>query len=147
MISIEFLIEKLSKLKVERAKIDNEILVLEKQIGNLKKSSRFEHIRTNKDFRDLFGYYLMEIKNLSQFSIRSYYAALDRMKELLQDQLGIIVPVDFYFIDDIKAMEELKDIFESSADLWQINLACHHWISASYNNYINFLIKMEEINR
>lgn len=131
--------ERLSKLKIDRKNLDEEISRLEKEIKEQKNKS-FINLTVDKNNPKLFQYYLVEVKKLKTGTFKDYCGALNNMKEMLESAYGLSFNCSFIEVDDPIAFNKLIVKFENAADLVAENRRRHHDISAAYNNFYKFLL-------
>ena len=93
----------------------------------------------------MFSFYLQNNKELSDHTIASYFQSLRKMKDILFQYEKIVINTEIYFIDDVTILEQIIARFEGNEELKAINKVGHYSISASYNNYCEFLKTMKEI--
>ncbi len=131
------LLKKIEELQIKVEKLKREIV----EAANL---TLLEKIPTSIQNKELFGYYLKETKNLKDSSVLHYFSSLEQIKLLFQTHLNITLPCDLYYINDRKKFEIIIYLFESSNELTNLNKKHHYDLSAAYNNYLNFLKKLEQ---
>ena len=111
----------------------------------LKNSEKFLNVKTNEDNKELFAYYLIENKNLSDITVHHYYNALQVIKDMFLEELEILIPTELYFIDDARVFELIVDGFKSNEKMLAENKKRHYDLSAAINNYQKFLSTLKEI--
>ena len=121
------------------------IKTIKERLNVMEENDKYLHIKTNAANKELFTFYLLENKKLSEHTVFSYFSSLEKMRDLLKQYESIEMNTEFYFIADISIAESLIKRFESNAQLREINKETHYSISASYNNYFAFLETIGEI--
>lgn len=129
----------LVSLKKERAKLDDRIKQLEKEIAS-KKSNPFPNVRMDKNNKKLFGYYMKESRNRDDKTFRRYCKTLEDMRMMIENHYSVSLDFEFVYVDDPIVFQKLIQMFENVSDLVAENRRRHHDISAAYNNYYNFLL-------
>lgn len=145
MNTISELEQEIKALEQNKKDIDEKIVVLKKKIVVLKNSEKFLKVRTNEKNKELFAYYLMENRDLSDRTVHHYYNALQIIKDMFFEELGILIPTELYFIDDIEVFELIVDGFKNNSKMMQENKKRHYDLSAAINNYHQFLLTLKAI--
>ena len=125
MNTITELEKEIEALEQNKKDIDDKIVSIKKKIVVLKNSERFLNIKTNEANKELFSYYLMENRSLSE--------------------IGVLIPTELYFIDDIKVFELIMEEFKNSEAMQIECRKRHNDLSAAINNYHQFLLTLKEI--
>lgn len=140
------ILNKLSDIKLMLDSIQNEILILEKELNSNNENSihndkniNFDDIVPNYSLLSNFIEYLINIKHLKENSIRNYKGDLRNIKVKFKEFLSIDIPFEIYEIDDIKIISKLISLFKENKDFINLNLHLHHSLSAALNNYLSFL--------
>ena len=88
MNTITELEKEIEALEQNKKDIDDKIVSIKKKIVVLKNSERFLNVKTNEANKELFSYYLMENRSLSDRTVHNYFNALRIEKYLLQSEVG-----------------------------------------------------------
>lgn len=145
MNSIKEIEKEINQLENQKTGLDEKISALKKQKALLENSEMFLNIKTNEKNKELFAYYLMENKELSDRTVHNYFNALQIVKDMFLNILNIFIPTELYFVDDSKAFTKILTIFQNCNDMVNENMKRHYDLSAALNNYNNFLITLKEI--
>ena len=145
MNTITELEKEIEALEQNKKDIDDKIVSIKKKIVVLKNSEKFLNVKTNENNKELFGYYLMENKNLSDITVHHYYIALQIIKDMFLEELGILIPTELYFIDDARVFELIVDGFKSSEKMMIENKKRHYDLSAAINKYHQILFIIKEV--
>lgn len=132
------------QIQIDSLNKELESLALKSNITNNQKDSCLsQNVKCDLKNKDLFFYYLINIKGLGKSTAKDYISALKTMKDIMEEHLKISYKFDFFTINDSQIFGNLIDQFNSNADLIMINQIRHHDISAAFNNYYNFLTSKE----
>ena len=145
MNTISELEQEIKALKQSKKDIEEKISEIKKKIAVLKNSERFLNVKTNEKNKDLFAYYLMENRGLSDRTVHNYFNALRNVKDLFYEELWILIPTELYFIDDIDIFELIIEEFKKSPKLQVECKKRHNDLSPAINNYHQFLLTLKEI--
>ena len=108
MNTITELEKEIEALEQNKKDIDDKIVSIKKKIVVLKNSEKFLNVKTNENNKELFAFYLMENKNLSDRTVHHYYNALQIIKDMFLEEMEILIPTELYFIDDVSYIDKLK---------------------------------------
>ena len=145
MNTITELEKEIEALEQNKKDIDDKIVSIKKKIVVLKNSEKFLNVKTNENNKELFAFYLMENKNLSDRTVHHYYNALQIIKDMFLEEMEILIPTELYFIDDARIFALIVDGFKSSEKMMTENKMRHYDLSAAINNYHQFLLTLKEI--
>jgi len=145
MNTITELEKEIEALEKNKKDIDDKIVSIKKKIVVLKNSERFLNVKTNEANKELFSYYLMENRSLSDRTVHNYFNALRNVKDLFFEEIRVLIPTELYFIDDIKVFELIMEEFKNSEAMQIECRKRHNDLSAAINNYHQFLLTLKEI--
>jgi hypothetical protein len=126
------------KMEINRI-LDNKINDIDKILSQLLNKPNFKDANIRKDNGKEFIQYLQNIVKLKQNSIDSYIDSLDKIKMMFEIKYEVEFDYKLTEVDDIEWFKSLISMFESNIDFVEKNRHWHHILSASYNNYLDFL--------
>lgn len=101
--------------------------------------------------KEYYSRYLIEIRGLSQSTVRHYLDALNNISRRLREKSMILH--DIYEIMDTQELESIRESLNSDPDYIALNKRGNNMYSAGLNNYYRFAVaegigvKMDNINK
>lgn len=93
-------------------------------------------IERSSVLKEYYSRYLLEIRGLSQSSVRHYLDALNNISRRLCEKT--LVQQDIYEIMDIRELEYVRELLNSDPDYIALNKRGNNMYSAGLNNYFRF---------